>query len=139
MLIHVAKKWTMILAGVPIVADWADGEVLDATPDGARYTLKRGTNGTYVRSDSGEPAWRLTLNLIQNGPTNAALRAAYTAGAFAQNGADVAPTLIRNQIGTFEFAAAESFIETPAGFKIDREAQNMTWTFLAIDPVIIGA
>ena len=135
--IYAAKMHTIILCSIP-VEGWADGDVLELEPAGPDYTWKQGTDGQVVRSDPSQSVWKGTLHLMQNSDTNGLFRALAAAGKLAANGADVSASLVRNQLGTFSFSSPQTFIETPAGYKIGAEVSPSDWTFIFIDPIILG-
>lgn len=139
MIIHNARKHTIIAAGIPFQKGWADGVVVTFEPLGEGYTDHNGTDGEVTRADTGENRWTLTINAQQGAAVNAALQAAYNLGKVTGTGADVAPFLLRNQLGTFEAASAESWIVSPAAWNLDRGPTTRPWIIRVVDPLVIGA
>ena len=139
MLIHNARKHTIITAGIAFQKGWADGVVVTFEPMGEGYTRHKGTDGESVRGDTGEDDYTLTLQTQQGAAVNALFQALYNAGKAAGNGSDVGPFLLRNQLGTFEAASPECYIVSPAAWNLDRGPTARPWVFHVIKPLIIGA
>ena len=139
MIIHNARKHTIIACGISFQKGWSDGVVATVEPVGEGYTDHSGTDGEVTRADTGENRFTVTLNTMQGADVNALLMALYTAGKVTGNGSDVAPFLIRNQLGTFEFASAESWIVSPAVWSLDRAPATRPWIFRVVAPAIVGA
>lgn len=141
MRIYNAKQHTVILCGIDCTKKgWASGEFLDIAPQSEFFADYEGADGEYTRGDLPGTMWTVTFNSVTGSEINTALQALFTADRLAGNGAGVTPTMIRNELGTYEFATPESFIMTPAGYKGDGGAvPSRTWVIRAINPIIIGA
>lgn len=99
------REMSIIVCGIPIPGGYADGEFFKTTSAGPWFTWHKGTDGEYTRSDTGENGYNCTLTLMQSNPVNAILSALLTLDRAQPNGAGIAPTLVKDRLGSSLFSA----------------------------------
>src|ERR1041384_5085291 len=90
-----AAKVSAVFGGI-LVDGLADGEAITVEFNEDAFTLTVGIDGKAVRNRMANRSGRITLNLIGSSATNDALSAVYNLDQALDNGAGVAPFILRD-------------------------------------------
>ncbi len=121
-----AAKVSAVFGGI-LVDGLADGEAITVEFNEDAFTLTVGIDGKAVRNRMANRSGRITLNLIGSSATNDALSAVYNLDQALDNGAGVAPFILRDHNGRTLITAAECWIARPPDFSVDAEVGTRTW------------
>jgi hypothetical protein len=121
-----AANVSIVFGGI-LIDGFADGEGASITFNEDAYTLTVGIDGRAVRNKMNNRSARLTLNLLGSSATNDALSAVYNLDQAINNGAGVAPLIIRDNNGRTVITAAEAWVARPPDFTMDAEVGTKTW------------
>jgi hypothetical protein len=120
--------------GIPLDAmgGWGEGsggiECEKADPS---FTIKRGADGSVVRSKTYSNVWMVKLVILQTAAINAVLSAILIEDEKATNGAGVGPLLVRDRQGLSVIAGSSCWIEGhPKTIKFGAEQSNNEWTIV---------
>lgn len=139
--IYNPREVSIVVVGIPIDGGYGESEFLRVTPVGDWFTDVMGADGEVTRTDTSESRYDITLTLMQSNPANAILSAMITLDRVTPNGAGVAPTLIKDRLGTSLFTAPSSWITAPAEEVWSNSAQSRVWKIRAVAgnaPHVIG-
>lgn len=123
-----ADQVTLIIAGLPIISGYADGEFLRIEQDSADFTDKVGTDGEVTRSKTNDRRATASVILMQSSDGNALLSSMNNADKNAPNGAGVGPFLVQDNGGTSLYTGEASWISKPPTVSFDREPTAREWT-----------
>jgi len=134
MKLYNGKEVTFNFASIDVDAGLGDDVFVRIEKiNGGRFTAKAGVDGEVTRSLNGDNIHRVTLTLQQTSKFNDALSAVHLLDV-QEDGAGVAPLMVRDRKGTDLFTEPEAFIEMLPDQEKAREAGEVEWRFLCPDP-----
>jgi hypothetical protein len=111
---------------------WGEGSGgIECEKQDPSFTIKRGADGSVVRSKTYSGVWMVKLVVLQTAAINAVLSAILALDEKATNGAGVGPLLVRDRQGLTVIAGPECWIEGhPKTVKFNAEQNNNEWVIV---------
>lgn len=125
--VYDADQVSITIAGVPIIAGFADGEFLRIERETEAFSDVVGTDGEVTRSKSNDDRATITVILMQTADSNDLLAALHRNDKRTPGGAGVGRTLIEDLNGRALYEARKSWIMTSPDASFDREATSREW------------
>lgn len=121
-----------LIHGETIVAGYADGVVINATPLGDDWTERIGNDGELTRSSSPMGAhWQLEVTLNQSSDTNDQFSAARALDRL--TGAGTKPLILNDAGGRTVAASPAAYIKTAPALTFGQESENRVWILICPD------
>jgi len=135
---HDADQITVVIAGIPIEAGFAEGEFCTIESQEG-FTTKRGALGDVTRSKTFNGEAKVKLRIMQKSASNAPLSALYQLDVNAPNGAGVGPFLVRDRAGATVHAASKCWISKMPNGAFGAEDIPREWEISVADLVSVEA
>jgi hypothetical protein len=142
------KAVQIVIAGIPIIEGFADGEFIRIERTTELFTTTIGTDGEVVRNRSNDNRALVTLLLLQTSSGNDVLSQLHNADRNRFNGAGVGQFLCVDGNGGSIYQAAECWVRKMPDVAFDREATSREWEIEiatledftgGLSPILIGA
>lgn len=117
---------TVILAGIPIMGGYADGEFLRIEEEADAFLDVVGTDGEVTRSKSRDGRATVTLILMQSADANDTLSALHTLDKNTPGGAGIGEMLVRDRGGRALYRG-QCWIAKAPSVSFGREAGPREW------------
>jgi hypothetical protein len=124
------KRFTMLVAGIPIRSGFADGEFFSADPQSDSVASVAGTDGEVATSVLYDGRWDITIKLLQSGDANSVFSQLYNLKRRGNGMIGFFPVLFKHaDTGEYLTGANCCFSRAPSP-KQDRTATPREWKML---------
>jgi len=124
--VYDVKAVTIAAGGIPLLAGFADGEVV-RIERGAFYATKRGADGQVTRYALNDKSAKIRVRLMQSSDANAVLSAFHELDKASSNGAGIFPFIVKDRQGTSKYNAARCWVAKPPEVSFAGEVQIREW------------
>jgi hypothetical protein len=122
-----ATQVDLLLCGIPVDGGLADGVFISIKQNQDDYGMTKGADGSTVRYATNDRSATVEVTLLQTAKANSLFAALRTAGLLVPGGADIAPFMIRDKLGTCVYAGKECWIQKPPDVDFDRKDTERKW------------
>ncbi len=117
--------------GLNIEGGFGEGGAIKITPDGPKYVVKKGVDGSVTRCATGDKLYQVELTFGQQSDANTLLAGVLLASLLAPNGGGIGTLFIQDLNGALFLSSPAAFVEGDPEAELKGESTDRVWKLYA--------